>query len=299
MADYGQPGADKLNRIREALGRRPNDPLLPSRESRTRSELLGYYGPPSDVTAPADQDMWDTPSSLSGGMSGGGGIDDTDLTALPEPEMVLPYPDYSLRTITQSRKSVRATKRPDLPPSQRYLRSSTVDDGIFYGAAREGQSTRVWSMQWIPTFAYDDDVVGDLLVAFARRDRGGIPLYVYLGVDKASWEDIKNAESFGRAIGALSNYHRFESGEGDKYRELHRATHVLPDGSREPWVDWIFDSMAKWAAGRPNNESYEYLAGGYEKVEAARLAGVARAESRRSRAAAAAARRAEKEKGTT
>lgn len=285
MAEYGAGGADKLKRIREALGRRYKDPSESDRESTTRSELLSYYGPPTDVSAPTEPPMW--------------GEESEDTGALPEPEMLLPYPDYSLRTIQQSRKSARATKRPDLRPSQKFLRSGREDNGIFYGAAKDKQSTRVWSMQWIPTFAYEGNVVGDLIVAFARKDRGGIPLYVYLNVDKDSWEDIKNSESFGRAVGALSNYHRYESGEGDKYRELHKATHVLPDGTREPWEDWIFDSMAKWAAGRPNNESYNYLAGGAETLEDARLAGVARADARRAKAAAAAARRAEKEKGTT
>ena len=85
MAVDDGPGRERLNRIRRELGREYIDS---SRESRTRSELLREEGPPTDVTAPEDQDMWR-----------------------------LPPPEYNGRKyIAQSTKSIKATRRPDKYP---------------------------------------------------------------------------------------------------------------------------------------------------------------------------------------
>ena len=284
------PSERNLNRLREALGRDYVDPLRPSKESRTRSELLRGEGPPSDVTAPEDQDMWEEDGGGDG--EGGGSL----LTGLPDPE----DNDY-LSWIQQSTvynndegepallaasstgeliSVVPAVKRPDLYPG-------------FYGGARRMESTRVAAMQWIPTYVDFEDVdesgesqvIGDLLVAFARPSGGGVPLYVYNGVSKGMWRRIKNESvSFGREVNKLDVYHRYEGSDGDRYRELH------------PSYDyWIFNDLESISAGRSKNESATYS---YERASIRKVAGVRRADERRKRAARAAERREAKKKGS-
>lgn len=61
MAEYyGARERRRLEQMEAALGRRPKERRgESSRESRTQDEIRREAGPPSDVLAPADQDMWD------------------------------------------------------------------------------------------------------------------------------------------------------------------------------------------------------------------------------------------------
>lgn len=245
---------DRLARIRQELGRPYQEPNAPSIESRTRSELLQYYGPPGDVIAPADQDMWE----------------EEDKSAVIE-EPILPYPEYK-RNITQSRRSSRFVRRPDLYPE-------------FYDAAGYEQSTRVWAMQWIPVDANEELVIGDLLVVFARTTGiNGGKIFVYTDVTKGEWTDIiEFSSSYGKAINRLGNYHILGDHDKLRYQTLHAKT---DDGL--PWEDWIWDKEAVWAGGRPDNESGSYS---YERAEIRAESKRIRNAERKTKSAAAKARR--------
>jgi hypothetical protein len=195
------PSERNLNRLREALGRDYVDPLGSGRESRTRSELLRGEGPPSDVTAPEDQDMWGD---------------------LPPPEYV-----NGLRFIRQSSKSDRAVKRPDLYSE-------------FYGDAPAG-STRVAGMQWIPTHVSDGgETFGDLVVAFARPSKtSGNQFYVYTQLTNDQWLEVQSSDSYGRAINRLTSshaYHALSDSDSSRYKTLHEKSN-----GGEPWENWIFE----------------------------------------------------------
>jgi hypothetical protein len=204
------PSERNLNRLREALGRDYVDPLGSGRESRTRSELLRGEGPPSDVTAPEDQDMWEEE---------------------PEVRATLPVPQYlsDLPYILDAQDMTgRNPKRVDLYSEN-------------YGQGSQ-RSTRIRRMQWIPTAISGDLVIGDIIVDFARySDNKPKEFYVYVDVASSQWEGYHHQEgvSLGRFIGSLGNYHTLSGEDRTKYMELHAAT---KDG--EPWSDWIWDVPA-------------------------------------------------------
>lgn len=164
-------------------------------------------------------------------------------TEIVEEELILPYPEY-LRNIEQSRRGAKSTPRPDLYPE-------------FYDAAGYGQSTRIWAMQWIPTAANGDLVIGDLLVVFARTTGvNGGRIFVYTDVPRGKWVDITEySSSYGKAISGLSHYHVLDDPDKLRYQTLHAKT---DEGT--PWEDWIWDKEGVWAGGRPNNESATYIA---------------------------------------
>ena len=172
-------------------------------------------------------------------------------------ETILPPPEYK-RRITQSRRSSRAVKRPDLYSE-------------FYDAAGAEQSTRVWAMQWVPTAAIGELVMGDLLVVFARTTGvNGGRIFVYTDVVRGVWEQISEySASYGKAIGNLPHYHVLEDHDKLRYRTLHAKT---DEGM--PWEDWIWDKEDVWAGGRPDNESGTYSAAraAIRKTSAARRA---------------------------
>lgn len=257
--DYGSEGRRRLDRLRQELGLDYIDPNAPGRETRTRSELLGYEEPTvGGVTAPPDQDMWSE--------------EDKEGEKKEEKEdNRLPYPEYK-RDIKQSRRSSRAVRRPDLYPE-------------FYDSAGYEQSTRIWAMQWIPVMANEDLVLGDLLVVFARTTGiNGGKIFVYPDIIKGKWIDITEfSSSYGRAIGSLSPYHVFSEHDKMRYQTLHAKT---DDGM--PWEDWIWDKEAVWAGGRPDNESGTYT---YERAAARAESARLRNAARKAKSAAAKARR--------
>lgn len=216
--DDGASGRERLDRIRRELGRDYVDPTLPSRESRTRSELLREEGPPSDVTAPSEPDMWDE----------------------EDKERALPPPEYNGRKyIAQSTKSMRATRRPDKYPE-------------FWGSGPK-QSTRVAGMQWIPVLVSGKDAIGDLVVAFARPSAStGNRFYVYEKLTRPQWESISSSNSIGKDIKAFEGehpYRPFEFGSDDSnYKELHARSGE--EGT--PWDDWLFELTFALRSGEGN-----------------------------------------------
>lgn len=217
---------------RSGLGKRLGEILAnaPAVGPRTESVIFGGEGTAS-------------PEQVSSALSYiTGRAEEEGSTSLPEPELVLPEPDYSLGYIEQSRKSPRAVKRPDLYPE-------------YYGAARATQSTRVFAMQWIPTFANEDIVMGDLIVAFARvTGLNGGKLYVYINVSFEKWAYIRDeCESFGKEINKLGHYHVFSADDQIKYESFHSKT----DGGK-PWTYWIWNDSGTFAAGRPNNTGKDW-----------------------------------------
>lgn len=233
MSDYGEAGAERLSQMRSALGRRYRDPSVPGREERTRSDILRETGTiPSDVTAPADQDMWE---------------EEEDQGASESIEIPLPPPEYvnNIRFIPQSGKSSRRVARPDKYPE-------------FYGAA-PGASTRVAGMQWIPTSAVSGSVVGDVVCAFARPSKSNPkPFYVYENITDDQWASIQSTDSYGRHIRTLASYHVLTDLDKENYKRLH-----IKSNNGDPWEDWIFEKTAfltlrilneseTWDEGKPS-----------------------------------------------
>ena len=214
---------------RSGLGKRLGEILAnaPAVGPRTESVIFG-----GEVTA--------TPEEVKESLTYvTGEAEEAGTPSIPTPDSVFPEPDYTLDHIRQSTGSLRAVKRPDL-----------YDD--FYGRARNRESTRVYGMQWIPTFANEDIVMGDLLVAFARATGiNGGSIYVYVNVSQEQWLYIRHeCESFGKEISKLSHYHVFSTDDRLKYEAIHAKT----DGGK-PWTLWIWDDSAKWSSGRQPNES--------------------------------------------
>jgi len=244
------------------------DPLAPSRETRTRSELLRESGPPTDIKAPEDQDMWDDgeepPSTKKS----------TKRSTKKRP--YLP-PVETIYPIKQSTGSKRGVKRPD-------------KNKDFYNRAVVRQSTRVWGLQWIPTRISEADtetanVYGDILAAFARPSNvQATSVYIYPDQEQKSWETLKNGTSFGRGINNLNGGRPYTSADGSKHVSLH------------PTESGLFaEDLGELNAGRPGNESKTYAevlaraditaSGRKSKKEAARLSKLGRAQQRERRRA--------------
>lgn len=225
VGDYGDAGQRKLDRLRQELGLDYRDPNAPSRESRTRSELLGYEEPyVRDVSAPEDQDMW-SEEEVGG---------DEEL-AEAEPLGVPEYIDEVIQSLVRG----RPTKRPD--KYVEYYSSNNPKKNQY-------QSTRVHAMQWIPTIGYS---VGDILVAFARPSNSQAhALYVYENNTRDDWDTFKNGTSLGKYIRSLKGGRMYADSDGLRYKKLHENT---MDGGY-PYDFWIFNEMERWSTIRPNNE---------------------------------------------
>lgn len=184
--------------------------------------------------------------------------EDTGGPSLPPPSEI-----YELG---QSKKSDKPTPRPDLHPE-------------FYGDG-SSRSTRVQAMQWIPTtvvdsgpaidpdsdeyqkamlYGYDAtnnaSLYGDILVAFARPSKNQEPqaLYVFKGNPESNWNMLRSSDSVGRAIRLLQGGLPYLDSDGERYKDLHKAT-IDPE-TDSPWALWIFDQV--WSL-RANNATATY-----------------------------------------
>lgn len=172
-------------------------------------------------------------------------------TPLPPPEYVLSYQNW-VNQSTKGKKSVR----PDLYESN-------------YGSGSK-QSTRVFGMQWIPTFISGELVIGDMVVAFARAPLSGGKFYVYEDISSFLWSQYRDAEdvSLGRFVGSLGNYHILTDGDESKYKKLHKNTK-----GGLPWDDWIFDAAGFYLSGRyPNSTELGEVAKKYSSSGATKRA---------------------------
>lgn len=245
----------------KAFPRRYVDPLAPSRETRTRRELLLEEGirPDPSLRAPEDQDMWEAEDRAMEELA----------KALPPVETIYP--------IKQSTGSKRGVKRPD-------------KNRDFYGRAVVRQSTRVWGLQWIPTTLSDADtdtanVFGDILAAFARPSNSqATSVYIYPNQEQKTWETLKHGSSFGRGINDLTGGRPYTSADGSRHSDLH------------PTESGLFVNMlGELNSGRPGNESKNYAevlaraditaSGRASKKKAAQLSKLGRAQKREARAA--------------
>lgn len=228
------------SRKRRGLGEALNDIIARAQEARiTLSEEGDLSGtlPPGrpkrdrgyDIFSP--QEGPPSPTRKAGPGLGPSGLERIqeeliDRSDLPKPEYIYP--------IKQSTKASFSTKRPD-----KYVE--------FYKAAASQQSTRVYAMQWIPTYRKDGRIVGDIFVAFARPSNGKNSLFVYKEKDESEWATLKvggEDSSFGRAVKSLGSPDSYDDSLFSFYEEIH------PDHET-----WIYDSMDWWAVIRPGNES--------------------------------------------
>lgn len=217
MSDYGEAGAERLSQMRSALGRRYRDPSVPGREERTRSDILRETGTiPSDVTAPADQDMWEEAEPVAGGES-----ETTTKVVLPKPTEVV----YLIHAMASN------TRRPDKYPDN-WNQGPSV-------------STRVSAYQFIPIYSDGDITTGDLIVVFISHKKSGArPIYyTYSNRTFNDFNLLKISGSVGRTIGQGSGHERGPSGitgngdyvRGTKSEEYYRSLH--PDFKGELLTD--------------------------------------------------------------
>lgn len=156
-----------------------------------------------------------------------------------EEEEILPPPEHR-KDIPQSTKPYRyKSARPD---STYYMSGG---DKV-YPFHKDGPkaSTRVRAMQWIPKFIDNEEIIGDLFVAFARPSKDvGSSLVLYEKVTRSAWDSFRGNISMGAAVKQFEPTVPHGEDKYQEYRKLH------PDYTG--W--WIFDNLAEWTTIRPNN----------------------------------------------
>lgn len=237
----------------KALGKSLGEILESTPEIGERTESVLYGG---EVTATPEQ-VKESLTYVTAGPS------------LPPVETIYP--------IKQSTGSKRGVKRPD-------------KNREFYSRAVVKQSTRVWGLQWIPTYLSDAEtdtgnIFGDIVAAFARpSNTQPTSVYIYPDQEQKTWETLKYGSSFGKGINALNGGRPYTKADGSKHSGLH------------PSESGLFANMlGELNSGRPGNESKTYAevlaraditeSGRKSAKEARRLSKATRAQKKAERAA--------------